>query len=291
MYLKKLSEKLYSNLLEQVEEVNLIENPLEKLKSGLVHVQKALAQLKIELNKKGFSDQQEEIFFFKKGKPQIYALLVFITERYAIENSMPLVGKQQQTFHLESQLIFINRFFRQNEFLYQYFKLSATDLDDRYFTRGGAASIVGFIEVPEVDPSFSTVADYLFSKFIAYEKLQKYLIEQIDGLYVTEVLSPGTKQRGMEWTGEGVNIVELIYGLYETGQINHGKASLAELMDYFGQVLQINLSKYFKRFSDIKARKSMSKTRFLDEMTQKVNKRIEDSDAFIPDDQKRRYGY
>jgi len=291
MTLEKLSEKLYLNLCEQMEETGSIENPLEKLKTGLTHVQQALAKLKIELTKTGFKDQADEISFFKKGKPRIYALLIFITERYAIENSMPLVEKQQKITYLKSQLVFIDRFFRQNEFLYQYFKLGATDLDDRYFVRNAGASIVGFTEVPEVDPTFSTVADYLFSKFMAYEKLQKYLIDEIDAIGATDIDMLKTKRGSMEWTGEGVNIVELIYGLYETGQINHGKASLAELMDYFGQTLNINLTKYFKRFSDIKARKSMSKTRFLDEMTLKVNKRIEDSDAWIPDDQKRRYGY
>lgn len=291
MLLKKLSDELYEQLSEKIDETAAISDPLDKLKTGLTKVQQVLARLKIELVKNGFADVQEEMYFFKYGKPRIYALLVFITERYAIENAMPAVGKAQQVAHLESQLLFINRFFRQNEFLYQYFRLGATDLDDRYFVRNATPQIVGFYEVPEVDPSFSTVADYLFSKFIAYEKLQGYLVNELDGLMGVSGNQAFVKSKNLVWTGDVVNIVELIYGVYETGQVNDGKASLAELMDYFGQALQINLTKYFKRFSDIKRRKSMSKTRFLDEMTQKVNQRIEDSDAWIPEDQKHRYGY
>lgn len=289
--LKNLLEELYAQLSEKIEETAAITDPLEKLRTGLTDVQQVLARLKIELGKNGFADEQEEIYFFKHGKPRIYAWLVFITERYAIENAMPAVGKEQQITHLESQLLFINRFFRQNEFLYQYYRLGATDLDDRYFVRNKAASIVGFSEVPEVDPTFSTVADYLFSKFIAYEKLQEYLVNELDGLIGISDNYASVKSKNLVWTGDVVNIVELVYGVYETGQVNEGKASLAELMDYFGHALQINLTKYFKRFSDIKRRKSMSKTRFLDEMTQKVNQRIEDSDAWIPEDQKRHYGY
>lgn len=291
MNLQKLSEKLYAEVSLQIEETYSIENSLERLKTGLALVQKALAQLKIELAKGGFADENEEIYFFKTGKPRIYALLILITERYAIENSMPLLGKDKQIAHLESQLFFINRFFRQNEFIFQYYRLGATDLDDRYFTRKGGSQIFGFAEVPEVDPSFSTVADYLFSKFIAYEKLQEMIKQEIEMRKGGETNTNSNASKQLKWTGEAVNMVELVYGIYETGQVNGGKISLSELMDFFGQVFQVNISGYFKRFADIKRRKSMSKTRYLDEMQQLVSKRIEDSDAWIPEDQRSRYGF
>jgi len=291
MVLKKLSEKLSAELVEQMDDTSNIEVPIEKLKSSLTFIQTALAKLKIELTKHDFEDQQEEIYFFKEGKPRIYSFLIFATERYVIENTMPLFGNEQQLIHLQQQLSYINRFLRQNEFLYQYYKLGATELDERYFTRNGNIGQMGFAEVPDVDRNFSTIADYLFSKFIAYEKLQAYVTAEIDIRTISERSSLKTVGKEIKWTGEGVNIVELIYGIYETGQVNDGKATIAELMDFFGQSLKINLTKYFKRFSDIKRRKSMSKTRFLDEMQQKVNKRIEDSDAWIPENQRGRYGY
>jgi len=291
MVLKKLSEELYAELVEQMDETFHIEVPVEKLRSSLAFIQTALARLKIELTRNDFVNQEEEIYFFKEGKPRIYSFLIFATERYVIENTMPLFGHEQQLLHLQQQLSYISRFLHQNEFLYQYYKLHATELDERYFTRNGNTGQMGFIEVPDVDPSFSTIADYLFSKFIAYEKLQTFITAEIDmrTSFERSAVKPSGKE--IKWTGEGVNIVELIYGIYETGQVNEGKATIAELMDFFGQSLKINLTKYFKRFSDIKRRKSMSKTRFLDEMQQKVNKRIEDSDAWIPEDQRSRYGY
>jgi len=204
---------------------------------------------------------------------------------------MPVVGKDQQLAHLENQLLFINRFFRVNEFLYQYYKLGATELDEKYFTRAGRQSIIGFAETPDVDPAFSTAADYLFSKFIAYERLQKLLKEEIEIRTGGQGDVQNASPKGLKWTGEAVNMVELVYGIFETNQVNDGKVTLSELMDFFGQVFKVNVSGYFKRFADIKRRKSMSKTRFLDEMQQLVAKRIEDSDAWIPDDQKSRYGF
>ena len=291
MKLEKLAEELYAELHLQMQEVDIIQHPLEKLRTGLTHVQQALAKLKIEIGKGKFASLQEEVFFFKKHKPRIYAWLIFITERYAILNSLPLVGKEEQLVHLQSQLFFINRFFRQNEFFYQYFKMGADDLDEHYFCRGIQKPVIGFSEVPEVDPEFATIGDYLFSKFIGYEMLQEYLLSEIEMLSLQHGEKPKGRQRELVWTGDSVNIIELVYGIYETRQINDGKASIAELMDFFGNIFQINLSKYFKRFSDIKRRKAMSKTRFLDEMQQLVAKRIEDSDAWIPEDQRSRYGY
>ena len=57
---------------------------------------------------------------------------------------------------------------------------------------------------------------------------------------------------------------------------------LSDLMDVFEQCFQINLSRYFRRFTTIKRRKSMSKTRFLDDMARVVNKRIEYGEAYVP---------
>jgi len=288
MNLQKLAEKLYAQLSLQMEETWAIKNSLEKLGSGLSLVQTALAQLKIELAKNEFLSQEEEIYFFKKGKPKIYSLLILITEQYAIENSMPLLGKDKQLAYLESQLIFINRFFRQNEFMYQYYRLNATDLDSQYFIRKQNGPIIGFAEVPEIDPSFSTVGDYLFSKFMGYEKLQEWLKAEIQMRAGSHGDAAKPNIKAFRWTGEAVNMVELVYGIYETGQVNEGKISLSELMDFFSQAFQVNISGYFKRFADIKRRKSMSKTRYLDQMKQLVAKRIEDSDAWIPEDHNHR---
>lgn len=280
--LEKLSEKLSRQLDVEMEKASTIQNPLAKLREALVPVQKALTSLKMAVTDETFVDKQSEVHFFKYQKPKIYAWLIFITERYAIENAMPPMLKADQIAYLQQQLFFINRFFRQNEFMYQYFKLDEKDLDEKYFIRGQVHPLIGFSEIPEVDRSFATAADYLFSKFIAYEKLQRYLLEEIQSKTMQEGEVHKVRQGQLKWTGESINMVELIYGIYETAQVNNGEVSLSELMDYLGQMFQTNLSMYFKRFSEIKRRKAMSKTRFLEEMAKLVNKRIDDGDAFIP---------
>jgi hypothetical protein len=99
---------------------------------------------------------------------------------------------------------------------------------------------------------------------------------------VTRVAGPrlvSKKGRETQWTGDSCNLVELVYGVYEMRQVNNGEVDLSDLMDVFEQVFQVNLSRYFRRFTEIKRRKTISKTRFLDQMRDAVNKRIDDGDA------------
>ena len=52
-------------------------------------------------------------------------------------------------------------------------------------------------------------------------------------------------------------------------------------MDVIEQCFQINLSRYFRRFTEIRRCASRCKTR-LDEMARVVSKRIGDGDAYVP---------
>jgi hypothetical protein len=134
-----------------------------------------------------------------------------------------------------------------------------------------------------LDPSFSTLGDYLFSKFIALEKLRSIVVAEMD---VPTLAGAGVvrsrKGKELRWTGDSCNLIELVYGIFDCRQVNDGEVDLSDLMDVFEQCFQINLSRYFRRFTEIKRRKSMSKTRFLDEMARAVNKRVDDGDAYIP---------
>jgi len=279
-------EKKYQELLSKLEKEleDYVELPaLERMRSELGAVRLVLAKLKELVGVDGFRSQSEEIDFFKGVKPKFYSLLVLAAERYGFENARPVrVGKKRDRFY-EGQLDYISRFFHQYEFLYQYYRLGAKELDNLYFVRG--AEPVGVVgnDLPSFDPSFSTIGDYLFSKFIALERLREIVISEME---VPSLAGKGVvrskKGRELRWTGDSCNLIELVYGVFDCKQVNDGEVDLSDLMDVFEQSFQINLSRYFRRFTEIKRRKSISKTRFLDEMARVVNKRIEDGEAYIP---------
>lgn len=255
--------------------------PVKRLSAGLALIRRHLELLRKEIVRHVFQDQNEEIIFFKSIKPRFYRWLIYYQECYTIEVGVSVGDSKERQAYYAEQLKYLGRFFRQHEFYYQYYRLGATELDHLWFVRGAQLSGVLAPEVPEVDPAFGTAQDYLFSKFMAYELVQGWLLEVMaepaDG-----VKSPGWQSRkgvSTRWTGDTCNLIEIIYGIYETRQVNSGEVDLSDLMDVFEQAFQVNLSRYFRRFTEIKRRKTISKTKYLDQMRDAVNKKIEDGDA------------
>ncbi|TSJ36543.1 hypothetical protein FO440_22190 [Mucilaginibacter corticis] len=109
--------------------------------------------------------------------------------------------------------------------------------------------------------------DYVFAKFIAYEKIQFYLIEQ---------LSEKPAVQKLVWTGDKVNLVELAYGIYHTHQI---KAEVSEIVEALSNAFNITITgdAAYRMNIDIKRRKVISPTRFLEEMAGQVKQSIENS--------------
>ncbi|MBB2145774.1 hypothetical protein GM921_09770 [Pedobacter sp. LMG 31464] len=254
---------------------------LETLRSCLLLVQGVLDELRA-IMRVGFSSVQEEIDFFKVIKPKCYSELIYVTERYGFENGKPVLISDYFAYCKE-QLKFISRFFRLNELMYQYYRLGAWEMDSVYFLRGADVSGVLGLGIPELDPSFATAGDYLFSKFMAYEKLQAFILAEMQipaGSANAGLVSK--KGRQLRWTGDASNLIEILYGVFETKQFNDGQIDISDLVDVFGKVFEINLSNYFQRFAKIKQRKLVSKTKFLEEMVVAVAKRIDDADAYVP---------
>ena len=281
-----IMEKKFEGLLAKLEREleNYVElQPLFRMRSEMAAVRACIVKLKDMVLAEGFGSTGEEVSFFKSVKPRFYALMVLSAERYGFEMARPFRNGKALARFYASQLDYIDRFFVQHGFLYQYYKMGATEMDLFYFVRGMEHS--GFIgaDVPPLDPSFCTVGDYLFAKFIALERLRDIVVTEMQ---VPRLAGAGAvrskKGKELQWTGDSCNLIELAYGIFDCRQINNGEVDLSDIMDVFEQCFQINLSRYFRRFTEIKRRKSMSKTRFLDEMARVVNKRIDDGDAYVP---------
>ncbi|WP_182923446.1 RteC domain-containing protein [Pedobacter planticolens] len=267
--------------MESVKEVGV--TPIQRLKDNLSLVSGALAELKKMVLDLGFVSVEEEIEFFKLVKPKFYSELVYATEVFGFEKDRPVLPGGYIEY-CNQQLVFISRFFRQHEMLYQYYRLGAVEMDSIYFLRGANLNGVMGLGVPELDPTFCTAGDYLFSKFLAYERMECWVKSElqapINGVVAEQVRSK--KGRELRWTGDASNLIEILYGVFETRQFNGGEVDIADLVDVFEQLFHVNLSNYFQRFAKIKQRKLVSKTKFLDEMVVAVAKRIDDADAFVP---------
>ena len=78
----------------------------------------------------------------------------------------------------------------------------------------------------------------------------------------------------LQWTGNAIDLVELIYGINEMGCINIGEMPLKQLAPLLYRIFGIEAKDCYRFYIDIKRRKNESRTYFLDRMQEKLNRKI-----------------
>jgi hypothetical protein len=81
---------------------------------------------------------------------------------------------------------------------------------------------------------------------------------------------------GLKWTGETINLVEIAYGIWLTGQRNNGQVSITEIVEFLEGAFRVRIGKPHRRWQGITNRKRLGYTRFLDEMKGAIEKRLEE---------------
>ena len=84
----------------------------------------------------------------------------------------------------------------------------------------------------------------------------------------------------LSWTASKRALLELIYALFLTMSINHGKVSFKELVVFFSHIFNISLPGYHTKIKKMTDRKAQgihieSRSFFLDEMVIKFNNKLE----------------
>jgi len=273
-------KELYDQLKEDVDLfTDLGDLPVKRLNGKINLVRESIAKLRAELEQEPFENQEEEIEFFKYWKPRFVCEQILAFELFTIETSRPLADELLLKSFYEQELKVIKRFFEQYRFMYQYYQLEASDLDHLLFVRNAHPSAILLPETQVEPPTFSTAADYLFAKFIAFEKLQDYLVSKLYQPYDNSGQEPGLNKTGLKWTGDSINLVELAYGIWLTGQVNNGNASITEIVLWLEKHLQVNIGRAHRRWTEIAQRKSLSSTRYIDQVKDAINKRLDDENS------------
>lgn len=255
---------------------------LVRFNESITLINSFLAVVRERVTTVAFKDQFAEIYFFKFEKPEYYALKVYEVSLFGILNQRPVgTDDMLRDYYLE-ELAFISRFFKQYTFLYEYYKSGFTQMDELLFLREGMAPDVLLPEFWELDPEFSTCGDYLFSKFIAYEELRDFILGELRVLEVrassTGVGLAGDK-KWFDWTGEIINLVELGYAIYLSRQLGKDKASLTEIFHWLEVSFGVEIGIPANRFREIKRRKRLSRTHFLDRMRELLLRYMDDDNG------------
>ncbi|RFZ91094.1 hypothetical protein D0C36_19320 [Mucilaginibacter conchicola] len=279
--MKETIEMLRYELNEKLLEIDSMETGIDKLGQLLTVIDKAITQINQTVERSAFEKETDEIIFFKVQKPELLARRIEEVMRYNITSNIPIGTPENKIKFLEDELRARRSFFRMNSFHYQYYKKSLTELDRIFFLRSARAASLPLSEFSETENEFSTPMSYLFAKFMAYENIQYFLLEQIAMIRYPESILVKSPQMNndLKWTGDAVNAVELAYGLWLTGQLNDGNASLNQIVRWLESNFHVSIGIIQRRFSEIERRKRVSITKFIDLMKEAILRKTDEDNS------------
>ena len=118
------------------------------------------------------------------------------------------------------------------------------------------------------------IAAYVSKALSFVRKMQKFLATpQVPPLISADKTNENTASL-LRWTGNAIDLVELIYGIHEMGCINNGNMPLKQLAPLLYKIFGIESKDCYRFYIDIKRRKNESRTYFLDRMQEKLNERM-----------------
>ena len=235
-----------------------------------LYLQDLLGSVKKYLIEEGFKNDEEEIHFFRSIKPQILGKLIYYNKIYRIETTCPVSNGKMYYSYFSGQLANLKREYIEhlcNSDFYRYYRSGRTDRDDNYFKRGNINYHDGLNSIVfEIDPEFSTFFDYKTARIISNDLLYTYLLTKINPDENPDViLQKPESSKDIFWTDSKNAIIELIYALYASGVISHGKIGIRKISLMFQILFRIPLGDLHHAFHRMKTR-SGSRTSFLDQL-------------------------
>jgi hypothetical protein len=249
------------------------ESYIYKLATEVVtYLERMFQEVKILISEYNFVDENEEILFFKKTKPQLFNKMIYYSKILNIENLRPTGSLHAQKRYLLYELDQLTIFFNKNIDFYKYYRSGDTMLDRYYFLRG-RQRVQMVIEnfYFERDPRFSTSCDFKVTNILANDLLQVYLNEELQKLGQYQInppdkmIFPKSKE---SWTRSKTDLVELIYALCEADCFNYGRITLKRLTDYLENVFNIDLGDVYHTYLTIRGRNN--RVQLLDELKEKL---------------------
>ena len=229
-----------------------------------------LFNIKAQVIQDGFTNEQQEIDFFKNIKPQILGKLIYYNKVFRIETTCPVSnGKIHQSYY-ENLLKTLKLQYKEticNEDFYRYYRAGRIDRDHTYFRLGQINYHDGLKSgVFEIDLSFSTYFDNKIAHIIANELLYTYMLTKISPEENPDlILLNGEANKDISWTNSQNALIELIYALYASNSIAHGKIGIRKLALIFQVLFRTPLNDIHHSFHRMKTRAG-SRTAFLDQL-------------------------
>ena len=275
----KFSIDLYAKMTQALEQVAMSsDNILQRSKLSYRLVEQILGELKEFIINYTFKDKDEEIKFFKEIKPMFLRELIYHMEVFQVEAWKPPVGREDEIAHYGLGARRVDFYLKRTNELYNYYRTGSTTNDELYFLRTETApDLITPISLSDIDPKFSTVYSFTFAKMQAYELFSNYLHQ-----CVYRLEHPGMEQKKEEskkslWTDSKADLIELGYGIYARGSVNHGKADIKEIITALEIAFDTTVGNFWRTFQNLRIRKK-NRTPYWDGAKNELNKLMDNTD-------------
>jgi len=250
----------------------------EEIEAGVYCCKTSLNLLRDQLLSKKYLSKEEECLFFKKIKPIAIGYIIYFLSLADFETKRPQNSKEKVIRHIKDYIDHYQSYYLEHRSFYHYLERKRTDRDLEYFLRSKGPVQFHPDALPYcMDANFSTSHDYIVAKIFAHKLLIKRLIKELDTLENPQSLPIPTFTSELQWTGNKVDLIELIYALHETGTINNGNTDIKVLAKVFQEILNIDLGEYYRTFIEIRSRK-LAPTKFIDQMKSCLYRRMSQAD-------------
>jgi hypothetical protein len=274
--MNEFAEKSYEGLMEALNALAAADGTnVQRLKSRLKKINQTIDELRLEVQQNGFTDDEEEVRFFKYWKPGFVGLYFFEQELFKIELKVPENNRDAIIDYYKQELNFLEMFNVKHQFLREYYLSESDELDPVYFLRQSSAANPLWTDARIHDQIFSTPGDAIFARFRCNDRLKAYLLAALIAIESRKDGPPDLDDYlDLQWTGETVSVVELAYGFWLTGRFNKGKATLSQIVRWIEIYWGVSIDNTQRKFAEISNRKRLSYTRYIDEMKEAIIEKI-----------------
>lgn len=276
--MKKFTKELYQKMEMSIQEItNTGMTGFDYYKSCYQETMEASKKLKAFILNYHFTNQTEEIEFFKEIKPKFQSKLMCFLELLQVEIQKPLIAEKRMLakYYRRSSSHYTSLANRNQVFLH-YMRSQYDSGDHLLFVR--SADNFDFVPADlDLDDKYSTPGSNELSKLLSYELVIDHLAQKIQSLSSTNIADANGFQHRLTWTGRSAALIELAYGLQSVGAINNGTASVAEIVAALEYIFNTDTGKFYRVFQNIRIRKG-SRTIFLDEVIATLIHRMDETD-------------
>ncbi|WNM19494.1 RteC domain-containing protein [Flavobacterium capsici] len=236
---------------------------------AIVLISAEIQSLNSKCQADSFTTTSDEIRFFKKIKPKFVGYLLFYQILYKALVQHPLNCKKR----IKKLSKKTTTFSKKNKKWIMLYSTNTSNHDEMYFLRkNNAYNITTTKKVAANNTLFTTLADHKIAQVLAHQKLAKYCNNK------TTISTKTITKTSLCWSGSKVALIELIYAIHTTRICNNGKATLKEMMSHFEQNFNIKLGQYARTYLEIRNRKTIERTQFLDKLKQELVKKMNQND-------------